>query len=303
MMFGSRIVNSLPWLNQKPFLILAISSGLIFCHMAKDLTAAPLSGSTVRIDRQLEVGLPFDPESEARYRACLAALKPDPVFAVEYARGWQEEGGGFAAIHCLALALYHQGHIIAAASTLHNLAQDMSPLEGETSSKSTVKLRSLILDQAGVLYDLGGDGGSAVTELTRAIKLNSDDPELLIDRAIILGKQSNWRGALSDLDLAVQKMPRNLASPSLNDALLLRATALRHLGEFAAARQGIDQILSASPQHQGALIESGNLFSATGNVNGARRAWLAALAVQDQGEMAELARSLLQTLELNRSKK
>ena len=302
MMFGSRIVNNLVLFQSRFCRLLIHGTALVLLLQIGQLVAAPMPTTTERTERQLNQSLPFSPISEARYHSCLAALNPDPISAVEYATAWREEGGGYAATHCLALGFYQLGHVIQAASTLHNLAQEISGSQAEFNSKTYAKLRSQILGQAGVLYDLGGDSESALSELTTALNLNPDDVEILIDRAMMSGKQSNWRSALSDLDLVVKKLPKNLGSPSLNEALLLRATALRHLGDLASARQGIDQILSQSPQDQAALIESGNIYVASGNLNGARRAWLAVLAAQDQGKMADTARSLLQNLELNRGK-
>ena len=288
---------------------MGLGAGLIAGHLRAEtnqrdvkpfLGRAAESGSFLR---QIAEPLPFDLSDESRYRACFAAMSPEPVAAIEYAESWLEEGGGFAATHCLALGAYHQGRMVVAASILHNLAQEMASVEPETAAqpKPSAVLRSLVLAQAGVLYDLGGDSPSAERELTRALQLNPNDPELLLDRAMIRGKQNEWQAVLKDLDQAL-KLMSGKNNPAIDEALVLRATALRHLSEFKPARESLDQVFDHAPRDPAGLIESGNLYLAVGNRKQARLAWMAVLKQNEQGVMADLARSLLERLDVSSTK-
>ncbi|MCX8501704.1 MAG: hypothetical protein ORO03_08450 [Alphaproteobacteria bacterium] len=290
-----------------------IGLGLLTRPLSAELVKNPSKGflnpdsSSKSFGQQISRPIPFVRSDESRYQACLSLLKPEPISAIEYSQTWIEESADFAAIHCLALGLYHQGRMTLAASTLHNLAQAMEYSESEaaehglTPTESTPRLRSLVLAQAGVIFDLGGDSPSAERELSQAIGLNPNDLELYLDRALIRGKQNLWQLVLKDLNSAIKLLGGQNTSATL-EALGLRATAERQLGEFKAARGSLDQVFYHSARDEAALIESGNLYLAVGDHNRARQAWLEVLKRREQGVMADLARSLLEKMDVSSGK-
>ena len=254
-----------------------------------------------------------DHHTITKYNNCIAAIKDDAIGAVQMAEGWQDEGGDIAATHCLAIALYHSGKLLAAASLLNKMAHELNPelatdeesnrnSGDDANSKESVKLteparallnqlRSQILSQAASLYNLSGDLKSALTEIDAAIKLAPQDPELWIDRAIILSDMSLWTQVVTNLNQAIK------LNGQILEARFLRAVALRHLKEYQAAQQELDAILIQSPHDNEARLERGIIFYEIGEMKLARQEWIVILKRQESGEILERARYWLNRLE------
>lgn len=60
---------------------------------------------------------------EEQYQACLGLAQTQPELALSAAQGWAQLGGGVAAGHCEAMALYGQGQAQEAAKILGRLSQ------------------------------------------------------------------------------------------------------------------------------------------------------------------------------------
>ena len=199
-------------------------------------------------------------DHDREYASCLKLVGTKPEEAFESALAWRDSGGGLPAKHCAALALVELKLYADAADRLEKLAEDMQK-EG---SKLTVE----VLGQAGNAWLLANLPNRAEMVLTAALKIDSDNVDILIDRARALASAENWAGARTDLDLALT------LEPERDDAYTFRAAARRHLGDRAGALEDIETALALNPESPEALLERGILRRFQGDAKGARADWL-----------------------------
>src|SRR5258708_13928239 len=69
-------------------------------------------------------------DRDREYGDCLRQVDKDAAAAFETSNSWAERGGGYAARHCGALALFRMGQYEQAAMRLEQLASDMTPGQG-----------------------------------------------------------------------------------------------------------------------------------------------------------------------------
>ena len=117
--------------------------------------------------------------------------------------------------------------------------------------------------RARLRWSIDHDPLGALEDLERAIALG--DLEALIDRAALRMDRGDPRAALSDLDLALQRGPRQWR------AALLRGAAKGLLGDAAGARADLDRALSLAPGRPEVLRTRAETFAQ-------RREYPAALA-------------------------
>lgn len=193
------------------------------------------------------------------YESCVALTDREPGKALGYARAWKSLGGGEAAIHCEALALSALGRDDEAAALFQELADRMNGAPDET--------RAAVYAQAGSAWAVAGNLGRARGAYDEAIKLIPQEPAFYVGRARIRSLQKDWDGARADAGEALAE------SPTLVEALTLRATALRNLGYPKAALADAERAVGLAPHNLDALLERGRMRAATGNVAGARADW------------------------------
>ncbi|KAA5605641.1 hypothetical protein F1188_10435 [Roseospira marina] len=230
----------------------------------------------------------------AAYAQCMALTRERPRDAFGAAVAWEGLGGGEAARHCAAVALFELGEYDEAAHRLETLAQE---------SRQPLPLRLDLLAQAGAGWLRGGHPGRAEAVLDTAIGLAerrgdgvpSVLPGLLIDRATARADQGRDLDAARDLDRALDLQPGSV------EALTLRASALRRTGSLAAARADAEAALARDPAHAGALLELGNIERLSGAADSARAAWMRLLAVAPDGPEAAAARDNLARLDVGES--
>ena len=218
------------------------------------------------------------------YAACLARAERVPSEAFERALAWRHEGGGLPARHCAALALVSLGQHAAAAERLQRLAEDMQAAGHDNAAE--------VFGQAGNAWLLGGSPERAQTALSAALKLESRDPELLIDRARAFAASGGYERAAEDLDRALE------LAPGRADALTFRASARRRLGLLYEAGDDIARALGLEPDRAEALLERGHLRLALGDRMGARRDWLRVRVLVPGTAAAAGAGALLDRLDL-----
>jgi len=210
----------------------------------------------------------------------------DPAAAHESALAWRRKGGGDAALHCVAVALVGLGQHGQAARLLEELA-------GRTEG-ARVPLKAALLAQAANARTMAGQSAAAEKLLTDAIALRPGDAELRIDRSIARAAQGRYWEALDDLNAALDRAPERA------DALTLRASAWRHVGAPALARQDIDRALALRPDDPDALLERGLIRKAAGDIAGARADWLRVLEVAVEGPLTEAARRHLESIDVRK---
>lgn len=197
---------------------------------------------------------------ELAYRDCLAAVRKNPEDGFATAQTWQASGGGLAAGHCAALALVELRHYGDAADRLEKLL----PLAEKQAPWMTVS----ILDQAAMAWLEAELPDRARQLMDIAVKAAADQPDLRIDRALVLAQLGDYAGARADLDHALS------LDPTREDAYALRAAARRHLNDMAGALEDAETALAINGRAPEALLERGILRLQAGNRRGAHRDFL-----------------------------
>src|SRR5262249_48364197 len=120
---------------------------------------------------------PLDsPDQLKRYTDCMHLARTEPLKALPIAERWLGAGGGLAARHCVAVAMFEAGRYGQAASQFESIASDMG--------QERPGLRAELLAQAGQAFMEAGLADRAAEVQSRALALKSKDPELWIDRGL-----------------------------------------------------------------------------------------------------------------------
>lgn len=222
------------------------------------------------------------------FERCAGLLRHDPEAALAYAERWATEeggaGGGEGARHCHALALLGLGESAQAAQRLETLA-------GQSSAAGPT--RAAVFAQATQAWLLAGETNRAFAAATLALSLAPEDPDLLIDRAVVLGTMQRYGEAIEDLDRALT------LDPTRAEALVFRAAAHRHRGERTLAARDIGLALSLQAGNVEALLERGIIRQMQGDAAGARSDWETAIRLAPDSPAADLA---AQNLALNEAR-
>ncbi|NKB18974.1 MAG: tetratricopeptide repeat protein [Alphaproteobacteria bacterium] len=228
------------------------------------------------------------PKSTAarEYAACMALARSKPKAAHESALAWRKKGGGDAAIHCIAVSLLGLGQYSQAARMLEELADQPNPKRPD--------LRAGLYGQSANAWNIAGRPQTAAKLLTKAIKLQPDNLDLLIDRSIAHAGLGQYWKSLDDLNLVVEKAPDNA------DALIFRASAWRKVGTLDLAEQDIVAALALKPDDPDGLLERGLIRKAQGEIAAARKDWLRVLEISVEGPLTEAARRNLETIDVRK---
>jgi tetratricopeptide (TPR) repeat protein len=220
-----------------------------------------------------------------KYRACVHQTQRAPEEAFESALAWRDNGGGFPARHCVALALVALKRYGQAAEKLENLALDMKAAGPEQ--------QTAMLAQAGNAWMLAGHFRRAHDVFSTALEFAAEDVDLLIDRARASAELSDMRAAFDDLDRAVA------LNPVRDDALALRAAARRRIGDFGRALEDAEMALAINGNNPEALLERGALRRRAGDKAGARADWLRVATDHANTPAGDEAQARLEELDLN----
>jgi regulator of sirC expression with transglutaminase-like and TPR domain len=204
---------------------------------------------------------------EMRYLACVALAESAPEAALDRARDWRARGGGTAARHCLALALVSLGRSEEAGRELENVAEAMRREAGPQPDQNETMALANVLAQAGNAWLLAGQAKRARRALNQALALAPEDPDMLVDRAVVSAALGDFGTALADLDLALANESDHV------DAHAYRASALRRLERPEDALAAAQRALDILPGHPGARLERGVLRHQAGDAAGAREDW------------------------------
>lgn len=229
-------------------------------------------------------GLATSLEEVAAYQRCIATAAENPDDGFEQAMAWRDSGGGNAARHCVAIALFHLGQPAPAAVRLEELA------EGARTAPAVVRAR--VLAQAGSLWRLSGDFERSHAALTTAIEVAPDQPDLLVDRAATLAAAKNYWEAIDDLNRAIDLEPR------YGMAYAFRAAAYRYVDSLDLARDDAERAVRLAPDLPEGWLERGILRRLAGDAAGARADWLRVLVLDADGAAGDAARANIERLEL-----
>jgi|TARA_B100001964_G_scaffold232178_1_gene287674 regulator of sirC expression with transglutaminase-like and TPR domain len=227
---------------------------------------------------------------EIRYLTCVALVESAPEAALKRAQDWHGRGGGTAARHCLALALVALGRPVDAGRELENVAEAMRREAGVEPDKNQSMALANVLAQAGNAWLLAGQAKRARRALNQALALAPEDPDMLVDRAVVAAALEDFGTALADLDLALAHEADHV------EAHAYRASALHRLERRPEALAAAQRALDILPGHPGARLERGILRQLAGDTAGARQDWQFLLDQAAGTKEAEAAAKYLKAL-------
>ena len=199
----------------------------------------------------------------ARFDACVALTRTDPVAARAEASRWGAAGGRWFARQCAGLA-YAAERSWAAAATEFEAAARAAEIARDTRS-------ALYWSQAGNAWLAGGEPAKARVALDAALAGDTlptfERGEALLDRARALVATDDPGAARADLDRALIAVPEDPL------AWLLSATLARRVKDAPRARKDIGEALRRSPDDASVQLEAGNIAALSGDEAGARAAW------------------------------
>jgi tetratricopeptide (TPR) repeat protein len=190
---------------------------------------------------------------------CVTYVRSNPKVGLERARLWKDQGGGFAADHCIAMALFQLKDYSAAAKLFESLATAMLGMPADQ--------RAQALDQAGLAWLDAHEPARAKAAFDGALAFHGEDPDLLIDRAQALADLKQYWDAIDDLNRAIELAPKRA------EAYFYRGTAYRYVDARDLADEDIEQGLALAPNSTMGLLERGNLRRLEGDAAGARQDW------------------------------
>jgi tetratricopeptide (TPR) repeat protein len=280
LLYGRRVNRRLPlFLGLAAVLVLL---ALFWSREPKQVPSAttpPAPAPARTQDEPLALPLPLPPElprlgDGPDYDNCLALLRDDPEEAMRFAQAWDATGGGDGALHCAALAMIGLGRPDRAAERLERIA---------ASSRAGRMARADVYGQAAQAWMMAGDANRAFAAATLALSLAPNDPDLMVDRAVIQAALARYGDALDDLDRALSLEPDRI------EAMVFRAAALRHLDRATEAMNMIERALNLSGDNAEALLERGILRQLRGDAAGARQDWERTITVAPESMAANLA--------------
>lgn len=164
---------------------------------------------------------------EQKLAQCLKHAEQTPDDGAAEAGAWVKKGGGERARLCRAFAQFHRGEFLSAAQEFQALAQ----LQVKQNPKQAASLYA----QAGLAYARLNDHARAETQYAAALKLEPQDPEIWMDRAVERASAERYWEAIDDLNRALTIMPE------MTEALRLRGQAWVKLGQDSKARADFER--------------------------------------------------------------
>jgi len=216
------------------------------------------------------------------YDQCIEIAMRQPETGFERALAWRDLGGGVAARHCVAVALYSLGQFREAALRLERLVQEITEQGLQTS----------VLSQAGNAWLMGEELERAHAALSAGLKLAPNNLDLLIDRSLVYAAAENYWDTVDDLNRALDVDPNNA------DALVFRASAYRYLDSLELASDDVNRALSFRPNHVAAYLERGIIRRLSANPDGAREDWMHTIRLAPDSPAASAARRNLERLDI-----
>ena len=227
---------------------------------------------------------------ERKYAECMAEAADDPAAAEKLAQAWYEAGGGFPARHCAAAALEGRERFAEAASLLAALAGELKKAESGAGARGPAGLRYQILAQAGAAWLSAGDAARARDAFAAALDGRPDDAGLRLRRGLADALLGRHVDAVGDFNAVIDADPRNV------DALVLRATAYKHLGSLDLALADLGRALGLDRDHPDALLERGIVRHMRHDDAGARDDWRRLVRAAPASAAAQVARENLEKL-------
>ena len=176
--------------------------------------------------------------------------RSEPLKALPVAEKWHAEGGGLAARHCVAVAMFEAGRYSRrrrssrrSPATWARIVPACAPSCGPRPARPME----------------AGCADKAAEAQSRALELKANDADLWVDRGLSYAAMRAWPRAISDFDRALILRPNDV------EILVLRAAAWRNAGNPARALDDAARALRIAPDHSEALLERGFASLARGD--------------------------------------
>jgi tetratricopeptide (TPR) repeat protein len=224
------------------------------------------------------------------YQDCISQVSEDSAAALSVARRWYIEGGGVAAQHCEALALYEQQRFGEAASLFEAVVGKLS--RGESvdyfveQNKDTLSVQLNYL--AGISWHSAQEPDKAYNAFTASLSsLDTDYPyayDIYIERGLVQVSSEKFENAVEDFASALAINPEKV------DAFLFRAETFRKLKQHLKARLDLNAALILEPDHPDVLFESGVNYRMLRNDKKALSEWEKLIAKYPDSHWQKLAK-------------
>ncbi len=200
----------------------------------------------------------FENREQARkYNDCIELVKEDHEEALAVSRKWYIEGGGVAAQHCEALAVYEMQNFEDAAALFEQIASKVAKGEGVSEfAEKNKKVLALQLNYlAGVAWRTAGHLDRSYNALSASLAELGENSVyaygVYLERGLVQFSLEDYDSAVADftsaLDINAEKI----------DAFLYRAESFRKLKEHIKARLDLNAALAIEPNQPDLLFESG----------------------------------------------
>lgn len=229
---------------------------------------------------------PPEANADSRFRSCTALVRTAPDRAIEFASGWQVQGGGIDARQCLGLAYVALERWQEAAAMYEQAARDAQLAQDSRIADLWV--------QAGNAWLAAGEPAQAIAALDAALATDNLTPELRgeahLDRARALVQRDDVAGARRDLDRALELVA---ADPM---AWYLSAALARRENNLTRARADIARALQLAPDNPDVTLLAGTLAGLAGDMAEAERLYRLVAERAPDSEAGRTARASLETV-------
>lgn len=185
---------------------------------------------------------------QAQYEACLALIDRSPEAAYEEGLAWRAQGGGWPAMHCIALAQYALGQ--------HGIAARRLESTAEGAVVATDATRAIILGQAGDAWIAAREYAFAERAFRRGLELAPGDAGLALGVAEALTQQEKWEEAEQAASHAIA------LDSAMVRAWRVRGQARLELGNLEGAASDLAEALGRDNEDIEALVLRGRINEA-----------------------------------------
>jgi tetratricopeptide (TPR) repeat protein len=197
---------------------------------------------------------------DPREKPCLDLVRDAPERALDNAADWRAKGGGIGALLCQGLAYTALERWPEAATVFETAAQ--------AAERAQDRRRADFWVEAGNSWLAGNDPAKARIAFDTALAAGPMAPqmegEVHLDRARASVAAGDVAGARVDLDKGLALVP---ADPF---AWYLSAALARRQNNLARAKTDIGKAVTLAPEDAAVLLEAGNIFGLTGEVDAAK---------------------------------
>ncbi|KPP81267.1 MAG: TPR repeat domain protein [Oceanicaulis sp. HLUCCA04] len=192
-----------------------------------------------------EAGASFE---QQQYEACLSLINDNAEAAYEEGLAWRAQGGGWPAMHCIALSQVALEQYGIAARRLETTA--------EGAIVATDATRAIILGQAGDAWLAAEEAANAERAFRRGRDFGPDDAGLALGVAEAAALQENWELAEEAASDAMR------LDAGLARSWRVRAEARLQRGDLDGAASDIEQALARDDENIETLVLRGRINDA-----------------------------------------